>query len=955
MAPRYSTIRRAAYEPAAGEDGLTVGFHTLEFPEQIATRVLDLCNLTRNERNRFRVPPTRRLDELLQALDLRLGVLPRSIAPDAGPRPWLYCPVDAPGEPLPVPILLRLLDFWIEELRPEPEHAKAVAEVCDALREHAPIWRYQEVPLLRCSLSAGGTAQPTTLQYLLAAQYFARRIQTLTPCHFDGLELHFRPVSRRVVNEAELMSQPLTWDDEDRRRWWFSVVVGVTMHTVPFHPRPWLHVRVGVRRWATNPEPSTGLLRLGFRRGSAVYLRPLAPWLPGVPASDRYSVAHVVKRGDDHVWRPGDPASLMARLALAARPFPDPASLLSEPHRWFPGDQGVERGVDALVVHNTHMGEHGVGAGFMPDERSRLVGSFERALMADLVRAPDLRRSSLRPAKPVNARKVGSSERTEATKVTLQNTRRASLASLYTDWSGTAEFTARLLWRSVPTRDAVIEALVTVLGLDGDGGASEVGEQAHDRSGRGEPVVLRWRQPELTVTLHCLRMDNGLADNLGVAYEPAKGRAERGAKAVHKRRADMSEFLAKDGANAAVPSVAIVEIQGRSFYRSMNDPKFALRLGAADSGVVTQFIVTPTPKAMRELPDAAMSSWVDAIRQLGGTVVPLTDVPPSVPAETQYLAVWTATKARGSTAKSAKGKLPVAVLVRPWLDGPGGVMGWDATAMGGMGAWTAYPRFLSRLPSLAAVSDHDLADAGTVDAPWFDWSRNQDEQRAATEEFLQQVLHSEQVRGKPTVLLVDAQNIRWLWTWMQDGQVEPDLIRTGIAAARRLYPWLRLVRLRTRESDETPQWWGLADSGDGRGLPAGLWENDDEDSRIFYSTMPKGGTGRTSAVNARKLGVRSLAKGKRMGEWTTDVDKPARNPDLLEIAVLGCHPEAGDDPRALAMAVHQLRQAPDYRDALHRPLPLHLARKAQEYILPMRKPSEEDAPDPESPDELAGD
>ena len=50
--------------------------------------------------------------------------------------------------------------------------------------------------------------------------------------------------------------------------------------------------------------------------------------------------------------------------------------------------------------------------------------------------------------------------------------------------------------------------------------------------------------------------------------------------------------------------------------------------------------------------------------------------------------------------------------------------------------------------------------------------------------------------------------------------------------------------------------------------------------------------------------------------------------------MLGCHPDAGDSPEALALAVHQLRQAPDYLDALSMPLPMHLASLAQHYVLP---------------------
>ena len=41
--------------------------------------------------------------------------------------------------------------------------------------------------------------------------------------------------------------------------------------------------------------------------------------------------------------------------------------------------------------------------------------------------------------------------------------------------------------------------------------------------------------------------------------------------------------------------------------------------------------------------------------------------------------------------------------------------------------------------------------------------------------------------------------------------------------------------------------------------------------------------------------------------------------------------------------MHQLRQAPDYLDALSTPLPMHLASLAQAYVLPTRAEEDEEA------------
>lgn len=68
-------------------------------------------------------------------------------------------------------------------------------------------------------------------------------------------------------------------------------------------------------------------------------------------------------------------------------------------------------------------------------------------------------------------------------------------------------------------------------------------------------------------------------------------------------------------------------------------------------------------------------------------------------------------------------------------------------------------------------------------------------------------------------------------------------------------------------------------------------------------------------------------------------------PGLLEIAVVGCHRDDGDDPRSLALLTHVLRQPSDYDQALALPLPLHLAGMAQEYVLPTPKDDDADTAD----------
>jgi hypothetical protein len=108
--------------------------------------------------------------------------------------------------------------------------------------------------------------------------------------------------------------------------------------------------------------------------------------------------------------------------------------------------------------------------------------------------------------------------------------------------------------------------------------------------------------------------------------------------------------------------------------------------------------------------------------------------------------------------------------------------------------------------------------------------------------------------------------------------------------------------------------------------------------RVFYSTTERPATHAISPALDR-LATRVNAA----GNLTSQAGTSAWNPTLVEIAVLGCHedddlsallPGKPDDPEALALAMHQLRQAPDYAAALSLPLPLHLAGLAQAYVLP---------------------
>lgn len=989
MAAPYHDISRAGYVMATDADPLTADYRALAFPEHWHHSVLALCNRGRPpEAEPYRTVPTYRMDGVLQSLapDLIVRARPREAQQQPGDF-WLYVPASAPS-PLPGDTFDRLVGAWLRDLRPDPDDYQNILATLSDLRAAPPRWEDITLDLLTCPNTDGGTAAPLGYQYQLAPDAMARKILTLDPYDTGAGTLRFRASPRGPRQQgAELISQPLQHVIKGQA-WWFSILINISLHTVPFDPRPRLHLHTGVRRWATRTDPKTGQLRLPYTRDTSVYLSPTVPWLPGAPTSDRYAVARLTRdwRTQSYGWKYNGPAQILGNLALS-QPFPHPGELLTAPQDWI----GDGPGVRAAVVYSTHLGSHGIGPGLMSHQRSQITAWAEQALPAGMRRVPSLTRTTAGSSTPANPRPAPQGKAAkEAENTRAARDRRIALAvaarfnageqpatiAATLNGAGTQPsemmVTARLLWQTPSLRDAAISALTETLGLEGDGGAPAraLAEETYDSARPGNPVILQWATPELSIQLRCMRATGGLADTLGVNPKARpKGKALEAA--IRTRRSVTAQFLAADGADPERPELALIEIdRRRDFAHPLDDPKFAIRLGCADTGVLTQFVLVPK-KAKRynsekNLDHRVRSGWQDGLRQLGVRVLPEHTLATGIPEGLHYAALWMVKRRKDGPTRLPR-HTPVAVMVTPLARGTGiaAVTGWDPKTA----QWIPYPRFLLTLVKIAEIPDVDddleteipgyeaaptaPQDGQNGEAPagsrrpvtYRVWKQNMDEQRRETERYLQKMLRS--LRGHPTALLAHSQNSRMHWPWLQDGRTEQDLIKTGHAPPSHLDPDLRLIRVRSTTGRETPRWWGNAAPGGKNGLPPGMWtETEDAEftsGRIFYSTTAKAGTFRDSAVEADKLAPRPLRQGPNKGEPTIDTHIPAWNPGLVEIAVLGCHPESGDEPEALALAVHQLRQAPDYLDALSMPLPMHLASLAQAYVLPTRAEEDEEA------------
>lgn len=935
MARPYTSIRTAAAVPVSVEASVVERYRALPFPEEWTSALLALCNAGREKP--LETVPTFRMDQVVQALAPDVLVRPRPRRGD-GTDFWLYAPEDIP-DPLPDLALKGLLGSWLKDLRPEPEHRSLLAETRSALLERPPRWQEGvSVELLRHERPTdGGTAAPEPRQFQLTTDWLARRILDLEPYDHGAGQLRFRAMPRGPFDRgAELVSQALEFPGDRGTSSFYSVVLNITLQTVPFDPLPRFHVHSHIRRYATRVGARSERLYLPYGRRTTVLLRPRVPWLPGAPASDRFAVARLAWSKGGYDWVGGGPAGMLRGMSLTES-FPDADAVLANPAGW------LTNGMRAAIVHSTAMGSHEVGAGLMTDQRSRIVEWALQALPVELRPVPALVRTRLASSTPANPRRESSKEpaKTEEERSRAE-ARRGGTALALRDLSPLRpqgelpSLDALLLWQTPEMRDTAIGALTAHLDLKGDGGRP-TSPEAYDST-----VTLEWQSPELTVRLRCHRLTRSLGHDLALP-EGTRHSREAVTTALWTRRRETTAFLREKGFSSTVPTLALVEIdRAKDFTSADHDAKFALRLGCADAGVLTQFMAVPKKtkgyNSEKNKEFRAAKAWDDGLRQLGVRVHPEHNLGEQLPEDLRYAAVWMVRKNRRSRTRWA-GHVPVAVLVTPVPSGEGlaRVKGWDDAER----KWVPYPVMLLRLTRQCEVP------SGPVPAPRESnalpvrpsWWTDMREQRQATEEWLQRVRRT--LRGTPTLLMVHGQNMRSHWTWLQDGNVVTDKFRDGHAPARRLDPDLRLVRVRTARNRETAQWWAVNPDG-ANGLAAHLWTDPEADSpRVFWSTTPKARTFKLS-VAADKLAPRVNTK----GNVTVDTDKAAWNPGLVELAVLGCHVADGDVPEALALVVHQLRQAPDLPDALSLPLPLHLAGLAQEYVLPTVSEDGGDGVDP---------
>lgn len=896
----YHLISTTAYEPDPQAGPWTEQYRVISFSEEWRTEFMDLYRRRWRRREQPVGLPISKLNDLLRATAPGLVATGRG-AGSSAEAPWFYA-----SEEMPAELVAPLLASWVMTLPPgtDPDaermadHRATLDRALALIDDHTPQWRNESVDLTAAELSPGGTAQPDRRLYHLLPERIGARL-AVRPLRLNGIDLSFRLVTRE--QGVELVSWPPRSYTRGKRTWHYSGLVTITLQTVPFAARFRLHVSYGIRRWATGSP-----VRLPEGRGATVLLDAPLPW-PGAGGPRRRLTANSLaydRRLGMLAWSRQSLVGLLPELDVL-RVYPKPSELIAEPVDWIEGRDGVAAG----ILHSTAMGRHGVGAGIMPLERSLLDRWVEETLRPVLRRVPDLERAH-RKSKPVllPTSQTNDPEKQETrSRHRVQARRNAVSATL-----DGQPLLVDLLWQTEETRDALIAALCEGLGLPAAAGGAD-GDQ-------------EWQEGGLRVVLRARPLGD-LGAPLDIARLSGQSRAQALAEAVRRRAARTAAQL---GTRTGPAGLALVEILGPDrFSKEDHDPKSALRHGCAAARRVSQFIVVPEDAdgagALR-----AKSAFADGMRQLGAVVPPDQQLDEELSDDLQYLALWHVRRQANGPTRQA-GQHLVALRIRP-RDPVHPVRGWDDARK----EWVPYAQLL-----LTLAADGAALEAPTQTRSGWDASTT-DGRRDEVERQIRSLLY--QVRDRTTLLLANSGNLRECWPGLNNGQLVRDMVTFYGEPPARLALYgadLRMVLLRDANSrGETPQWYAPGETDEETpGFSAGLWAARDagRDNRVFASTVGKPPTAGTVRRDLRKLVPDK--------DWPHGPAATAWNPQALELTVLGCLSEealssAGrtgtipDRPAVVAAAAHQLRFHDEYHP-LSRPLPLHLAKLAEEYVLPL--------------------
>jgi hypothetical protein len=690
---------------------------------------------------------------------------------------------------------------------------------------------------------------------------------------------------RRTANRdgAEMISLPTPYVTSTGSSYYWSYTMRLSLRTIPLDPRPYVHVHLGMRRWArTNVfDPA---------RAIGVHLFTGSPWgdvtSPIGIASMKWQPGPRDTKTGRMVWN-DELAPTLARFTSAAD-LPNVEALAKNPRAF------LELGTDAAnnpvppiagVVFRHGLGEkckHSVGDGVSAHDRWQIFRQLHPALT-----------DFAAPVRPYHRVNVTTRRRPEPEQFRA------------IDHAALASATARaihidVLYDTPTMRKLLLLALEEALDLTFPSTVLNSPDPTLD-----DEFTTAHAELEVTVRISPV---GELAADLPID-STIRTKKDRIAHASAPRR-DLARarFTAADDGRARF---AIIEMRDADAYPTPeHDPKKTVKSTAASCGVLTKNITPPRPlgrgagteteagrleRARKAVADLVIrqTGLLEPMPTVGTADHPLTDV--------ATVGLWVVRRNGQDRAV-----LPLAV-------------GWLPTE----------PFARIRLP-------HDDRwmpyREGLLTLGTWDTSRvfSHEDVRAFFTDVVGQIGD-----GSDTALLTLAQNIRPACPGIADGHLEADVLAfdPDNPIPSHEIKGIRHIRLRTNLRSETGQQYGCLDTNpDQVGHPASLWD-DPDNPRRFLSTPEKPNTAGPGSPQGSRVSPHLHQPRKGDAYWAKEITQKVWNPRLLEIFLALC--EGDDNARSWAALVHQQRYAAShFSDPLILPIVLHLARKVDSYLLP---------------------
>jgi hypothetical protein len=897
-------------------------FWVLEFPEDFKRRVREAQSHAWRRAPEKSTPPHVVLNQAARLLIPDLISITSRIT-DSGVQPWLYGFVnqERPAEPPTDEVLLRaVFSSWLRTvfrpLSPSPTFMELLQEV-----QVLPlVWRREEIDLCYWSQAPNGTARPyrevdrRCIQdgFVLMPDLVAARLSALEVGGAHTRRFRFKRAPMAPGRRGcELISWPPQRESKGHRTWYWSIVITVTLQTVPFQGYPQLHINLGVRRWVSQPLKYTPAETI------SAYLLDSLPWLAADQQRQCFQVAPIVRcsrkarerykddtgQALDYCWN-DELVELLNDLHWAER-LPDPQQLTQQPAEWLERALTGASPQAALAFRTGMRPDHGEGVGFSLSDRRFVAEQIAELLAPDFkLRSPlaryELRRFIERPSNFFFPQ--GKQDQKQLAQTMACAERRRAVAEALGDGQA---MTFMVRYQTTAVQEAVRLALHEVLGypLEASDGAV-------------------WMTPELKLTVRSELLGE-IGRALGVKERSRGEAAEQWRLKIQER----AEVIAQTLPEAADPSGVIIELPDADFFRQDGDPKAALRLGFARKGYLTQFLTPPTSDSDKEgdtsegtLQERARSAVRDLLRQCGVLGAPPSlrlkarakEPPFQIPEPLHYLAVWLIHRNRRGSDTHVRQYLPVVVYMRS-----------DSRLVlvraPGFEDWLPYREAALQLARMEQASRRD---------------------HEAVRQFLLKTLHTLLPTRGETLFFCDACNLRQSWPWLGNEHITPNL-----PPELERFPQLRIVRVRGT-SPEVPEWFAFdakrqARGKDPYGLSQGLFR-DATNPFVFYSVQEKPPSAKKQRKSSSKLSQvpRKLAQTSE-GEQLpfNDPQGTAWNPRIVELTI-ACQSseQRPDDVLMCAAVAHELRvqMAVQFGAPTSLPLPLHLAHLLEEYTLPLR-------------------